>query len=457
MSPSSFTPRSPQDTGRATDLPAPVDLDAFWMPYTGNRQFKAQPRLITAAEGCYFTDDSGRRIFDSLSGLWCSSFGHGREEIADAIARTSREMDYVPPFQFAHPLAFELANRLREITPSGLDHVFFTNSGSESADTALKMARAYWRLKGQPQKTRLIGRAKGYHGVNFGGSSVGGIGPNRKVFGPLLDVDHLPHTLLPENAFSRGIPRSGGEAAAEALTDIVALHDASNIAAVIVEPMSGSAGVIVPPSGYLKRLRELCDRYDILLIFDEVLTGFGRLGASFGAELFNVTPDIMTLAKNLTNGTVPMGAVVAKKEIHDTIMAHGGPEYMVEFPHGYTYSAHPLACAAGLAAMDVFQHERMVERAAALAPYFEDQVHGLRGLRHIRDIRNLGLAAAIQIEAAPGEPARRPWAIAMEAWKRGVYLRYGGDTVQLGPPFIAERSDIDRLCNVLADVIPTVS
>jgi len=434
---------------------AAQDLDAHWMPFSSNRHFKSNPRMITGAEGCYYTAADGRKIFDSLSGLWCSSFGHCRPEIADAVAQTARNMDYVPAFQFGHPLSFELANKVKQLTPEGLDHVFFTNSGSEAADTALKMARAYWRLKGQPEKTRLIGRAKGYHGVNWGGTSIGGIGPNRKLFGPMLDVDHLPHTLLPENAFTRGVPDKGEELA-DWLEQTIALHDASNIAAVMVEPMSGSAGVIVPPRGYLKRLREICNRHQILLIFDEVLTGFGRLGAVFGADLFGVTPDIMTLAKNLTNGAVPMGAVVASSSIYQTFMNHGGPEYLIEFPHGYTYSAHPLACAAGLAALDLFEKEKLAERAANLAPYFESQVHGLKGLRHVVDIRNLGLAAALQIEPAPGEPARRPWAIAMKAWEKGMYVRFGGDTIQLGPPFIAERPQIDEMCNILADVIPSV-
>lgn len=432
-----------------------ADLEAFWMPFSGNREFKDKPRMIVGAEGCHYKAADGRKILDSLSGLWCSSFGHGRREIADAVARTAHELDYAPPFQFAQPLAIELAKRVRELTPAGLNHVFFTNSGSESADTALKMARAYWRMKGEPQKSRLIGRMKAYHGVNAGGTSVGGIGGNRKTFGYLVEADHLPHTLLPENAFSRGIPEHGVELA-DRLEDIVALHDASNIAAVIVEPMSGSAGVIVPPAGYLKRLRAICDRHNILLIFDEVLTGFGRVGARFGAELFGVTPDIMTLAKNLTNGAVPMGAVVASTEIYRTFMSSDAPHYLVEFPHGYTYSAHPLACAAGLAAMDIFERERMAERAAEMAPYFEQQVHGLKGLRHVADIRNLGMAAAVQIDPVPGEPGKRPWEIAIRCWERGMYLRYGGDTIQLGPPFICEKSHIDEMCNMLADVLPVV-
>ncbi len=430
-------------------------LDAFWMPFSGNRQFKEDPRLIVGARGCYLHSADGRQILDTLSGLWCSSFGHGREEISDAVSRTIRELDYAPPFQCGHPMAFALANRLRELTPAGLDHVFFTNSGSEAADTSLKMARAYWRLKGRAEKTRLIGRARGYHGVNVGGTSLGGIGPNRRQFGSLVEADHLSATLLPENRFSRGVPEYGAHLA-EQLEELVALHDASTIAALIVEPMSGSGGVIVPPRGYLQRLREICDRHDILLIFDEVLTGFGRTGSPFGATLFDVRPDIMNLAKNLTNGAVPMGAVVASADIYRTFMNHGGPGYVPEFPHGYTYSAHPLACAAGLAAMDIFEKDRMAERAAAMAPYFEQQLHGLRGLRHITDIRNLGMAAAIQLEPHPGEAPRRPWEIARRCWDRGLYVRFAADNLQLGPPFTIEREEVDHICNVLADVIPSV-
>ncbi|MCC5810161.1 MAG: aspartate aminotransferase family protein [Ectothiorhodospiraceae bacterium] len=427
-------------------------LESYWMPFSGNRGFRRDPRLIVSAEGCYYRSADGRQILDSLSGLWCASFGHGRPEIAEAIARSARELDYSPAFQHAHPGAVLLADRVRQLTPDGLDHVFFTNSGSESVDTALKMARAYWRLKGRPEKTRLIGRVRGYHGVNAGGTSVGGIVANRKHFGSLVEADHLSATLLPENRFSRGVPEYGAHLA-EQLEELVNLHDASNIAAVIVEPMSGSAGVIVPPKGYLQRLRELCTRHDILLIFDEVLTGFGRIGAPFGATLFDVTPDIMTLAKNLTNGAAPMGAVVASGEIHDTFMNTDGPGYLPEFPHGYTYSAHPLACAAGLAAMEIFERERMAERAADMAPYFEQQVHGLKGLPHVADIRNLGMAAAIQMEPYPGEPARRPWEVAMKCWERGMYVRFAGDTLQLGPPFIIEREQVDTMCNLLADAI----
>lgn len=432
------------------------ELDAFWMPFTGNRQFKDDPRLITRADGCYYYDDNDRPILDSLSGLWCASFGHGRTKIADAIARSTRELDYAPPFQFGHPAAFKLASRLVDLTPRGLDHVFFTDSGSESADTALKIARAYWQKRGATNKTRLIGRAKGYHGVNVGGTSVGGIEGNRKDLGDLWTDDHLPHTLLESNRFTRGIPTYGAESA-DALEEMIDVYGADHVAAVMVEPMSGSAGVVVPPEGYLKRLRAICDKHDVLLIFDEVLTGFGRLGATFGAELFGVRPDIMTLAKNLTNASVPMGAVMVSDAIYQTFMAQDLPHYQVEFAHGYTYSAHPLACAAALAALDIYEEDRIVERAADLAPYFEDQIHRLQDLPHVADIRNLGLAGAIELESIDGEPGRRPWQLSMAAWQRGLYLRYGGNTVQLGPPLISERAHIDTICNVIEDALSTVN
>lgn len=427
-------------------------LEAHWMPFTGNREFKQNPRMIVAADGNYYQSGDGRQILDGLSGLWCCGAGHNRTEIADAITRQLATLDYSPGFQFGHPLSFELANRLKTMTPDGLDYVFFSNSGSEAVETSLKMARAYWRLKGMPSKTKLIGRVKGYHGVNFGGISLGGIGPNRKLFGTLLDADHLPHTLLPENAFSRGMPEQGEELA-DHLEELVGLHDASNIAAVIVEPFAGSAGVIVPPKGYLQRLRTICDRHDILLIFDEVITGFGRTGYAFGADAFGVVPDIMNVAKGLTNGVIPMGATIARHDIYQTFMSQGGPEYMVEFPHGYTYSAHPVACAAGLAALSLFEDEKLADRALEMAPYFESGLHSLKGSQMITDIRNFGLAGALQIAPYPGEPARRPYEIAMKCWERGIYVRYGGDTIQLGPSLVIEKSEIDQLVNVLGDVI----
>ncbi|MDD2711536.1 MAG: aspartate aminotransferase family protein [Simplicispira sp.] len=427
-------------------------LDAHWMPYTANRQFKANPRMIVAASGAYFTDADGRKIFDGLSGLWCSGLGHGRREIAEAVGRQAMQLDYAPAFQFGHPLSFELANRIKELTPEGLDYVFFTGSGSEAADTSLKIARAYWRTRGQASKTLLIGREKGYHGVNYGGISVGGIGANRKLFGQGVAADHLPHTQPPAGSFFQGMPPTGVELA-DRLLDVIALHDASNIAAVIVEPFSGSAGVVIPPVGYLQRLREICTQNNILLIFDEVITGFGRAGALTGAEAFGVVPDMLNFAKQVTNGVQPLGGVVARKDIYETFMAAGGPEYLLEFPHGYTYSAHPVACAAGLAALNILQKEDMVGRVQALAPYFEQAVHSLKGAKHVLDIRNYGLAAGFTIAPLPGEPARRPYEIAMHCWKKGFYVRYGGDTIQLAPPFISERAEIDRLINALGDAL----
>ncbi|CAN5455291.1 aspartate aminotransferase family protein [soil metagenome] len=427
-------------------------LDAHWMPYSANRNFKANPRMIASAKGAYYTDTDGRQIFDGLSGLWCCGLGHARAELTEAVTRQMNTLDYAPAFQFGHPLSFELANRIKELTPVGLDYVFFTGSGSESADTSLKMARAYWRTKGLASKTRLIGREKGYHGVNFGGISVGGIGANRKMFGQGIEADHLPHTQLKKNAFSRGMPTEGAELADE-LLNLIALHDASTIAAVIVEPFSGSAGVVIPPVGYLQRLREICTANNILLIFDEVITGFGRCGAFTGSEAFGVTPDILNVAKQVTNGVQPMGAVIAKKEIYDTFMAAGGLDYMLEFPHGYTYSAHPVTCAAALATLDILQKEDMMGRVNALAPYFENAVHGLKGVKHVTDIRNFGLAAGLTIDALPGEPARRPYEIGMAMWKKGFYVRYGGDTIQLAPPFISTPEEIDRLVDALGETL----
>ncbi len=425
-------------------------LEAHWMPYTGNREFKANPRLFVSAKDAYFTDADGRKIFDGLSGLWTTGLGHCRPELIDAVSRQMATLDFTPAFQFGHPLSFALANRMRDFLPAELDHVFFTGSGSESADTSLKMARAYWRAKGQGSKTRFIGREKGYHGVNFGGGSVGGIVGNRKLFGQGIEADHLPHTMLEKNAFSRGLPTQGAELADELLR-LISLHDASNIAAVIVEPFSGSAGVIVPPVGYLQRLRQICDQHQILLIFDEVISGFGRSGAWTGSEAFGVTPDILNCAKQITNGVQPLGAVVAKKEIYDTFMQNGGPHYLLEFPHGYTYSAHPVACAAALATLDLLQKDDAVGRVKALAPHFEQAVHSLKGCRHVTDIRNIGLAAGFTLAPVPGEPAKRPYEVAMAMWKKGFYVRYGGDTIQLAPPFISTRAEIDALVNALGE------
>ncbi|MEE4203349.1 MAG: aspartate aminotransferase family protein [Halieaceae bacterium] len=436
---------------KSTVAATAIDLDAHWMPYSGNRQFKADPRMIVAAEDVWFTDDRGRKVLDGHSGLWTTGLGHGRPEITAAVSEQLATLDYAPPFQFGHPKSFALANRLRELMPADLDYAFFTNSGSESADTSLKMARAYWRLKGQPSKTRFIGRMKGYHGVNFGGISVGGIGANRKHFGQAVEADHLRHTMLPENRFTRGMPETGAHLADE-LSELIALHDASNIAAVIVEPMAGSAGVIPPPVGYLERLRKICDDHDILLIFDEVITGFGRCGAMTGADAFGVVPDILNVAKQLTNGAVPMGAVMAKREIYETFMEHGGPEYALEFPHGYTYSAHPVACAAALAALEVLTEERLVQRVADEAPFFESLLHdSLTDKPFVSDIRNYGFAGALTLEAYPGEPMRRPFEVAMKMWERGFLVRYGGDTIQLAPHFVMQREEMTSLVSALAD------
>ncbi len=429
-----------------------AQLDAHWMPFTANRSFKQDPRLIVSAEGNYYTDAEGRKIFDGLSGLWTCGAGHSRPEITEAVSRQLNELDYSPAFQFGHPKSFELAHRITELMPDGMNRVFFTGSGSESVETALKIARAYWRKKGLASKTRFIGRAKGYHGVNWGGISVGGIGGNRATFGQGIDAVHLPHTMLPENLFTQGMPETGAHLADE-LEQQIAMYDASNIAAVIVEPLAGSAGVIPPPKGYLKRLREICDKHNILLIFDEVITAFGRMGSNTGSQEFGVTPDMMTVAKQLTNGVVPMGAVIAKQEIYDTFMDDAGPDYMLELPHGYTYSAHPVACAAALASLDILAQDKLIERVNAISPQFQEMVHSLKGTQYVADIRNYGLAAGITIESAPGEPALRPYQIAMKCWEKGFYVRFGGDTIQLGLPFTTEISEIDSLINALGESI----
>lgn len=424
----------------------------FWMPFSSNRDFHANPRMITGAEGRYFIDDQGRKLFDSLSGLWCSGAGHNRSEIQQAVAAQLGSLDYAPSFQVGHPLAFQLAEKIASLTPTGLDHVFFTDSGSEAADTSIKMAKAYWRLRGKPEKTRMIGRAKAYHGVNIGGTSLGGIGGNRKHYGQLMDVTHLPHTLQPQLAFTKGQAETGA-VLADALLDQIALHDASNIAAVIVEPMSGSAGVLVPPKGYLERLREICDAHDILLIFDEVITAFGRCGANTGAEAFGVTPDIMNVAKQMTNGAVPMGAVIASSEIFDTFMHAGGPSHAVEFSHGYTYSGNPVACAAGLAALDLFEREDFPAQVRALAPIFEEKLHALKGRQHVVDIRNYGLAGAIQLAPRDGDPTIRPRDAHLALWDAGFYVRFGGDSLQFAPPFSSTPEEVERLFDAVATTL----
>ena len=427
------------------------DLEAFWMPFTANRQFKAHPRLLARAEGMYYWTHDGRKILDGVAGLWCVNAGHCRKEITDAIARQVATMDFAPTFQMGHPGAFELANEVAQLAPGDLNHVFFVNSGSEAVDTALKIALAYHRIRGEGARQRLIGREKGYHGVGFGGISVGGMVNNRKFFGSMLPgVDHLPHTLNPQNAFSRGLPEWGAHLADD-LERIVQLHDPSTIAAVIVEPVAGSVGVIPPPKNYLKRLREICDKYGILLIFDEVITGFGRLGAAFAAQRFGVQPDLITAAKGLTNAAVPMGAVLARKHVYDTFMT--GPENAIELFHGYTFSGHPVACAAGLAALDIYQREGLFDRARELEQYWEDAAHALRGLPHIIDIRNCGLIAGIELESIPGKVGARAFAVFLKAFERGILVRVSGDVVALSPPLIIEKNQIDELFGVLREVL----
>ena len=430
-----------------------AQLDAHWMAYTGNRQFKKDPRIITAAAGNYYTDSDGRKIFDGLSGLWTCGLGHSNPAINEAVAQQVKTLDYSPAFQFGHEKSFLLAEQITEFMPEGLNRIFFTGSGSESVDTALKVARAYWRKKGMGTKTKFIGRAKGYHGAGISGFSVGGIPANRTLYGQGLESYHLPHTQVPGSEFSKGMAEQGKERADD-LLNLITMHDASNIAAVIVEPMSGSAGVIVPPKGYLQRLREICDQHNILLIFDEVITAFGRMGAKTGAEAFGVTPDVITMAKQVTNGVIPMGAVAFKQEIYDTFMDNGGPDYMLEIPHGYTYSAHPIACAAGLASLSEIKKQGLIERVSSMSSVWENSVHQLKDASPmITDIRNYGFAAGITIAPIDGEPAKRPFQIAMAMWEKGYYVRYGADTIQLAPPFTTEESEIDSLINALGETI----
>lgn len=430
-----------------------LNLQAHWMPFSANRNFHRDPRFIVAAKGRWLTDDKGRQIYDSLSGLWTCGAGHTRTEIQNAVAQQLGTLDYSPGFQFAHPLSFRLAEAIAARMPGDLNHVFFTGSGSESADTAVKMARAYWRAKGQPAKTKLIGRTRGYHGVNVAGTSLGGIGGNRKTFGPLMDVDHLPHTLQPGLAFTRGMAQTGGVELANEMLRLIELHDASNIAAVIVEPLSGSAGAIIPPQGYLQRLREICDQHDILLIFDEVITGFGRMGCWSGAEYFGVTPDLLNFAKQVTNGAIPLGGVVARSDIYNTFMSQPLPEHSVEFAHGYTYSAHPVACAAGLATLNLLENEQLIPRAAELAPYFADALHELRGCPNVVDIRNCGLVGAIQLAPREGDAAVRPFEAGIALWKAGFYVRFGGDCLQFGPMFDSQPAELDRLFDAVGEAL----
>jgi beta-alanine--pyruvate transaminase len=438
--------------GHAGSDVASLDLEAFWMPFTASRQFKNAPRLLAKAKDMHYWTPDGRQILDAVAGLWCVNAGHARPKIVKAIAEQVQEMDFAPPFNMAHPKSFELATKLVALVPEGLDKVFYTNSGSEAVDTALKMAIAYHRARGEGQRTRLIGRERGYHGVNFGGISVGGIAGNRKSFGTMVGgVDHLRHTHdLKKNAFSRGVPEHGAELADD-LERIVALHDASTIAAVIVEPVAGSTGVLIPPKGYLQRLREICDKHGILLIFDEVITGFGRLGTPFAADYFEVTPDLMTVAKGISNGCVPMGAVFARKAIHDVFMQ--GPEHVVEFPHGYTYSAHPLACAAALGTLETYADEGLLTRGAKMAAPFEHAVHSLAELPHVIDTRNIGLVGAIELESIPGAPGKRAFDIFRACFERGVLIRTTGDIIALSPPLIVEEAHIDQAISTIADVL----
>jgi beta-alanine--pyruvate transaminase len=438
------------------NTPLDPSLDAYWMPFTANRQFKKAPRLFAKASGMHYWTDDGRQVLDAVAGLWCVNAGHARPKIVQAIAQQAAELDYAPPFQMAHPKAFELARRVAELAPAGLNKVFFTNSGSESVETALKMAIAYHRVRGEGQRTRLIGRERGYHGVNFGGISVGGMVANRKMFGTMLGgVDHIRHTHdLSANAFSVGQPSHGTELADD-LERLVALHDASTIAAVIVEPVAGSTGVLIPPVGYLNRLREICDKHGILLIFDEVITGFGRTGAPFASQTFGVTPDLITCAKGLTNGCVPMGAVIARQSVHDTFMQ--GPEHLIEFFHGYTYSAHPLACAAGLATLDTYADEGLLTRAAELQGYFAEALHSLKGLPNVIDVRNIGLVGGIELSPRPNAPTQRAFDVFLDCYQAGVLIRTTGDTIALSPPLIIERQQIDQIVGTLATALKRVA
>ena len=433
----------------------PNDLSQFWMPFTSNRDFKAAPRLLVSAKGMYYKSHDGRDVLDGSAGLWCVNIGHGHPKVVEAVKAQTETLEFAPSFQFSQPLAFELAQKLAGITPEGMDRIFYTNSGSEAADTALKIALAYHRIRGEGTRTRLIGRERGYHGVGFGGISVGGMVANRKFFGPLINgVDHLPHTHnLDEQAFSKGQPEWGAHLADE-LESMIALHDASNIAAVMVEPMAGSTGVLVPPKGYLERLREITARHGILLIFDEVITGFGRMGTGFAAERFGVKPDIFTMAKGLTSGYVPMGAVAADNNIYDTFMSESPAG--IELFHGYTYSAHPLACAAAIATLEVYQEEGLFQRAADMSPYLEDAVHSLRDLPNVIDIRNIGLVGAVELSPRKGAPGARGMEACIKAYEAGLMVRVSGDVIAMSPPLIVEKTHVDEMIGILGDVIKSL-
>jgi beta-alanine--pyruvate transaminase len=422
------------------------------MPFTANRQFKAAPRLLARAEGMHYYTPEGRQLLDGAAGLWCVNAGHGRREIADAVAAAMVELDYAPPFQMGHPLAFEAAQALTEILPDGMGHVFFVNSGSEAVDTALKIARAYHVARGEPERVWLVGRQRGYHGVNFGGISVGGIPHNRAAFGPLLgEVDHLVHTHDPErNAFARGQPEHGAELADDLLR-IIGERGGDKIAAVIVEPMAGSTGVLPPPKGYLERLRAICDEHGILLIFDEVITGFGRLGAPFAAQRFGVTPDILTMAKGLTNGAIPMGAVAVRSPVHDALM--NGPEAIIELFHGYTYSGHPAASAALIATLEIYKREALFDRARALETYWQDSIHSLRQSPGVVDVRDIGLVGGIELAPSSERIGARGFAAFRKAFELGLTVRVTGDTIALSPPLVISESQIDELVDKLATAI----
>jgi len=447
----------------SSTLDAPINvtethpsLEPLWMPFTANRAFKRAPRMLVAAKDMHYTDADGRQVLDGTAGLWCVNAGHCRDTITAAIRDQASIMDYAPPFQMGHPLAFELAQELARMLPEGIDHVFFGNSGSEAVDTALKIALAYWQSKGQPERVRFIGRARGYHGVGFGGTSVGGIEANRKQFAAQLlpAVDHLPHTHnLSRNAYSRGQPSHGADFA-DALDTLIEKHGANTIAAVILEPVAGSTGVLIPPQGYLEKIRATCDKHGILLIFDEVITGFGRLGAAFAADKFNVIPDMLTIAKGITNATVPMGAVCARHEIYDTVVNNAPAG--IELFHGYTYSGHPLAAAAGLATLEVYRSEGLFERAASLESYWADAVHSLRGLPHVIDLRNIGLVAGIELEGRPGAPGARGFAAFLKCFELGVMVRSTADTIALSPPLIVEKAQIDQMFETVATAIRSV-
>jgi beta-alanine--pyruvate transaminase len=438
------------------NIPATLEESAFFMPFSMNRQFKKHPRLLARAEGMHYYTPEGRKILDGTAGLWCVNAGHCRKRIVEAVQKGVATLDFAPPFQMGHPLAFEFADKVASLLPKGMTRVFFTNSGSESVDTALKLALAYHRVRGEGHRVRLIGREKGYHGVNFGGTAVGGIVGNRKIFGALVaGVDHMRHTHDPaKNAFSRGQPRHGAELA-EDLERLAQLHDPSTIAAVIVEPVACSAGVYVPPAGYLQKLREICDRHGILLIFDEVINAWGRLGKPFAADYFGVIPDLITAAKGITNGTIPMGAVFMKETLYQAFMT--GPETTIEMPHGYTYSAHPVACAAGLATLEVYEEEGLLTRVGELAQYWEDAAHSMRDCPNVADIRNIGLIAAIELSPRPGAPGARGLEAHIKAFERGVYMRVTGDVVAFAPPLIIKKEEIDQLFGVAREVLKSVA